>query len=96
MPCKVCCLEPNDIGAQHPPQQILPKGQTSKDLRARKGDVDEEPDGGRSWNLGGQAKERGEKEKVVVVHPNDVAFLVVRDNRVGKPLVDSNVLFVGC
>ena len=55
----------------------------------------EETDGCRSWDLGGQAEERRKKEKVVVVHPDDVAFLVVRDNRIGEPLVDIDVLLVG-
>ena len=43
--------------------------------------------------LGAQAEELREK-KLIVVHPDNVACLVVRNDRVGEPLVDNDVPFV--
>jgi len=37
----------------------------------------------------------GEEEKVVVVYPEVVAFLVVRGDHHSQPLVDNNLFFAG-
>jgi len=45
-----------------------------------------------SWDLEGQQKERGEKEKWIEVHADDVIFLVVRDHRDSELLVDRDII----
>lgn len=42
------------------------------------------------------AKHLGEQHEMVVIHPDDVAVLVRRNDSVGKALVDGNVLFIRC
>jgi len=43
----------------------------------------------------GNQRRGGETVKVVVLYPEDVAFLLVRDDRLSQPLVDNNVFFLG-
>ena len=43
------------------------------------------------WQL--RAEQTREKHEVVIVDPNDVAFLVSRDDSISKSLVHCNILF---
>lgn len=56
----------------------------------------EEPDRGGGRNFARSAKEAREKHEMIVVHPDDVAFLMGGDDGVREALVDGDVLLEGC
>lgn len=78
-------LEANQVCTKHTVQKLVPHAETAENLGRWECDVHKESDG----DARQLRPEHGRKEhEVVVVNPDDVAFLVLAHDRVREPLVD--------
>ena len=89
-------LEPNNIRPKHPPEQIFADAQTPEDLRTGESDVHEKSNRGGGWYFWRKAKHSWEEKEVIVVDPDNVAFLEIINDSVGEALVYSDILLVRC
>jgi hypothetical protein len=81
-------MEPHQVGAEQPPQQLIPLRQGAEQLLRGEWDVEKESD----LRVRQAAPEQlGKQEQLVVVDPDQVARLVVLHHQIGKPLVDLGV-----
>lgn len=89
---KVRRLETNKVCTEYAIEQIVADGQASENLGGWECNVHEKTDR-RVWKL--CTEHLRKKHEMIVVHPDNVAFLVRRNDRVREPLVDCDVLFEG-
>ncbi len=82
-------VEANQIGAQQPAKQPVPRRQGAEQLLRGKRDVKEEADPG--VRAAAARSRLRQQQQLVIVHPDQVARLVVLRHDVGEPLVHLDV-----
>ena len=80
--------KPIEVGAEQALEELVAPRQDAEHLRGRERDVQEEADARLGQAL---AQHRRHEHELVVVHPDQVAGLILRDDGIGEPLVHAAV-----